>query len=587
MSASPLTLNQGDIHGNLSAIIDALATGEGDLVVIAGDLVIAPDVLAPITSQESAGTVIATRPARGGNLRVRHHQVVAAATSFHSVHSGNARSVGALRIAVADQAASLTALHELREALDRGAITLEPAESVEAVATALIRAQIPLKAIDLIDVPWFRLPAGSSAAEVESARTHALAITPERIARLQANRVDDGFYSTFVVRKLSKPLTGLALRLRLSPNSITMISFVIGLGAALSFAQGQRWALILGALALQLSLIIDCVDGEVARATKRFSPLGAWLDASTDRVKEYAVYAGLAAGAVVMGVDSTLVWSLAVVTMIVQTARHMGDYTFAFVQKHREANLPPAAITDPGDPWGEGGGALDRSAAANSRTFIRWAKKVIHMPIGERWLVLSVVAALVNGYWALLVLLTLTSLAWIYTLAGRIVRTLSWKGLMDTGAAEPGSAQVMVVANQIDAGPLLGFAITRTGWQPRSRWAWSYSMLLRLGEMSLVAVIAYTAFPQWIALSFGYLFIIAFHHYDNLYRALAGTRAPRWITYSALGFDGRSLIVVIAAFFGITAFHDALNLGVAWLFMWCVVIASAQYLSVQMKKPVL
>ena len=63
------------------------------------------------------------------------------------------------------------------------------------------------------------------------------------------------------------------------------------------FATGERVGLVAGALLLQLSLVVDCVDGEVARYTRAFSSLGAWLDASTDRVKEYACYAGLAFGA--------------------------------------------------------------------------------------------------------------------------------------------------------------------------------------------------------------------------------------------------------------------------------------------------
>ena len=198
----------------------------------------------------------------------------------------------------------------------------------------------------------------------------------------------------------------------------------------------------------------------------------------------------------------------------------------------------------------------------------------MRLPIGERWLVLSVGAVIFNGYWALLALLLLTSAAWLYTLVGRVLRTLRW-------SHEP--AGVQIISDQLDAGPLLGSLPQRFKFSPTSRWNWSFPMLLRLGEMGLVAAIAIYAFPQWETLAFGYLFIVAYHHYDNLYRALGGSQAPRWITWSALGVDGRTLIIVIAALLGITAFHDTLNLGVAWLFMWCVVIASAQYLGAQKK----
>ena len=563
-----LTLQGESVAEQIDSVLSALRGSEGDLVVISGDLVINPAVLAPVTENPFAGTCAAVRRSRDGNLRVLHHHLVAAGTSFHVVNSTNAVSVGALRLAHRDHARMLPVLTSLLEVVSTHR-EVKPHESLELIITAMLRAQIQVKEIEIIDAPWFRSPE-----DRDKANQEVFSITEASIRRLQANRIDDGFYSTFVVRKLSKPLTGLAIRWGLSPNAITVISFVIGLLAAASFAAGNRWFLVLGAILLQLSLVIDCVDGEVARATRRFSTLGAWLDASTDRVKEYAAYAGLAAGAVVMGVDSWRAWSLALILMVVQTARHMGDYNFAAIQRIREIGLPFAAINDPQDPWGSQSGAIALSTQINSRPFIRWFKKVIHMPIGERWLVLSVAAIIFNGYWALLALLVLTSFAWLYTLVGRVLRTLRW-------SHEP--AGVQLIADQLDAGPLLGSLPQRFKFSPTSRWNWSYPMLLRVGELGLVAAIAIYVFPQWETLAFGYLFIVAFHHYDNLYRALGGSRAPRWITWSALGVDGRTLIIGIAALLGITAFHDTLNLGVAWLFMWCVVIASVQYLGAQKK----
>ena len=44
------------------------------------------------------------------------------------------------------------------------------------------------------------------------------------------------------------------------------------------------------------AFVFDCVDGQLARYTRQFSTLGAWLDATFDRAKEYTVFAGLAVG---------------------------------------------------------------------------------------------------------------------------------------------------------------------------------------------------------------------------------------------------------------------------------------------------
>jgi hypothetical protein len=531
--------------------------------LVAPDLLISPLVLSPITENSLAGTCAGVRPHRDGNLRIAHHGVSAVATSFHHINAGNAQSVGVIRIHPRDFPQAQSAVRELAQAIDTGVITPHDCEVTELILAALTRSQIDVRALELIDAPWFRSPE-----DPDVAQGHIQVMSDSRIRALQANRVDDGFYSTFIVRKLSKPLSALAIRAHMSPNFVTVISFIVGIAAALSFAQGERWALILGALLLQLSLILDCVDGEVARATHRFSVIGAWLDASTDRVKEYAAYAGLAAGAVVTGVESQLAWGIALILMIVQTARHMGDYNFAAIQKMREAALPKISLLDPHDPWGEGYATF--SVRVNSRPSLRWFKKVIHMPIGERWLVISVVAAMITPFAALLTLLVLTSLAWLYTIIGRVVRTRRWKKI---------PVGVELITAQRDNGPILDSLPDVFRRPPASRWNWAHPMINRLIEMGIVALIAIIWYPQWITLAFGYLFIVAFHHYDNLYRALAGSKAPRWITWGALGREGRTIIVVISAVVGITAFYDVLNVGVAWLFMWCVIIASAQYLS--------
>ncbi len=103
----------------------------------------------------------------------------------------------------------------------------------------------------------------------------------------------DGFVDTYLNRTLSRPLTRLFLRTSLSPNQITLLSCFIGLLGAAYFFQAGYWGLVLGALLLQLSAIVDCVDGEVARMKFLESPLGAWLDITLDTVVHIATFLGL------------------------------------------------------------------------------------------------------------------------------------------------------------------------------------------------------------------------------------------------------------------------------------------------------
>lgn len=574
----PLSVPGTTVAQSLADVITRLRDSVGPLMVIAQELVVAPRALAPITDDPFATTSLLVRPAtKDADVRVRHHVVTSVGTGFHSVTAPDSRSVGALVIASADAVAAADAIDDLLRAVSADEVRSDGGDVVELIALALVRSGTSVKAVEMVDVSWARSPA-----DPEAARREAASVSDERIAQLQANRADDGFYSTFVVRKASKPLTRIALRLGLMPNTVTLVSFAIGIAAAASFAAGNRWALVLGAVLLQVSLVVDCVDGEVARATRQFSALGAWLDASTDRVKEFLAYAGLAYGAARSGVD---IWWLAVVLVVLQTTRHMTDYDFSRVQRLREARVPhrDIRISDDGAAGSTAGwsvsGAMELSTRLNRRDAVRWFKRAIHMPIGERWLVISVFAAVLGPTWALGVLLVLGLLAFAYVMTGRTLRTFTWHG------PTPESG-VALLRRQGDSGPLLSLLALAVPERVRFRWwagraGWVIPALLRLIELGTVAVIALTWYPSATVIAFWWMAIVAFHHYDTLYRALQGAASPRWITWLGLGWDGRSILVAVLAVVGLGAVTAGLTWG-AWLMVLLfVVVSSVQWLSVQ------
>lgn len=122
------------------------------------------------------------------------------------------------------------------------------------------------------------------------------AAQPMAEAHSQANADLDGFVDRYFNRKVSTFLTRLFLRIGLSPNAITVLSLFIGLMAAGSFALGGYMAGIIGSLLFQLSAIVDCCDGEVARLTNRQSRFGQQLDIAADNVVHMAIFAGVAWG---------------------------------------------------------------------------------------------------------------------------------------------------------------------------------------------------------------------------------------------------------------------------------------------------
>jgi phosphatidylglycerophosphate synthase len=104
----------------------------------------------------------------------------------------------------------------------------------------------------------------------------------------------DGVVDRYLNRKVSPLLTRLFLRLGFSANAITVLSLIVGLMAAAVFTLGSYAAGILGGLLLQLSAIIDCCDGEVARLTRTESEFGEQLDLVADNIVHVAIFSAVA-----------------------------------------------------------------------------------------------------------------------------------------------------------------------------------------------------------------------------------------------------------------------------------------------------
>lgn len=107
----------------------------------------------------------------------------------------------------------------------------------------------------------------------------------------------DGVIDKYLNRRFSGILTRWFLRAGWSPNAITILSMILGLLAAGCFAVGTYSVGVLGALLLQLAVIIDCCDGEVARLTYSETKFGQELDIWADNVVHVAVFGGIAWGA--------------------------------------------------------------------------------------------------------------------------------------------------------------------------------------------------------------------------------------------------------------------------------------------------
>jgi len=499
---------------SLSEILNRFEETTSDLILLDERTRISEPHLELLTDYPRSTTAALVAIQKNGNTLVRQNRVASASSASHKVTIGNRDFVGAVRLSQKQRDAISTSI--------RGAITAgAKGNALDLLLVALVRATIKVDAVDVLGAPWTRSDDLSERARVES---QIAALNIARLRLRMANRSNDGFFSVFFLRKFSKLLTWLAVKVHATPNQVTLLSFAIGLYSAYLFSRGTFVTILSGAILLQLSIIVDCVDGELARYTRKFSKLGAWLDAVTDRVKEYMVFLGLAYGA---SLDGKALWIPAMAMMAIQTFRHLSDYNFAQSVKIRAEEK----FITPVEFMAEFDGIVPTEREPKGRLRY-WLGKIIQFPIGERWLVISASAVIGGAQFTFIVMPILAAISALVVYRGRIIKTREMEKSVLKGE---------LITNQSD---LLG--VKRTFM---SRASWIEPSILRAIEL-IVLIAAFEYQGALGVASFMILFAIVFNHYDNLYRALQGEKKPSWL--SALGFfvGGRVLLIGVALILG-------------------------------------
>lgn len=100
---------------------------------------------------------------------------------------------------------------------------------------------------------------------------------------------DDGYVSQYLNRPLSRRLSAVLAETPVTPNQISVASFVLALSAAAALATTSAGWWIVGGLLIQLASILDGCDGEIARLKFMQTPRGGWLDTILDRYADIAL----------------------------------------------------------------------------------------------------------------------------------------------------------------------------------------------------------------------------------------------------------------------------------------------------------
>ena len=91
-------------------------------------------------------------------------------------------------------------------------------------------------------------------------------------------------------RNLLSPVVKMAIKLNLSPNTVTLVGLIITLLASYFYAKGY---FRIAGLILLLAGLCDAIDGEVARKANKVSKFGAFFDSTIDRFEEFFVFGGI------------------------------------------------------------------------------------------------------------------------------------------------------------------------------------------------------------------------------------------------------------------------------------------------------
>lgn len=494
----------------ISDVLSMFKENRTDLLLIDVNAVVTKPHLELLTDYPRSSTAVLVAPLQGGDVRVAHDLVQGAGSNFHEVKDGNHQSLGIIRLSQNQRPQIIKVLEEIQGSGKNGSI-------IDLILVGLVRAAISISPAKLTGAPYARTTNDEKRKSVEN---EINSLNEARLRLKLANRANDGFFSVFVLRKFSKLFTWAAVRMKMTPNQVTIISFFIGLLSAYEFSKGQFWSTFIGAILLQLSIIVDCVDGELARYTRRFSQFGAWLDAITDRIKEYLVYFALAYGAEKNGKD---IWLLAIGMMLFQTVRHISDYNFARINKVRNSTLRVIPFDQPTDDFIQ----IRKSKQGRLRY---WATKAVQFPIGERWLVISASAVIGGGELTFIVMPVLSLISIAVVFRGRVRTTNSWPKERVNKA---------LIDNQLD---FLTFK------ESKNRYDWLEPSALRLVEGSFV-IACFVIFDLHQHHTFLILFAILFGHYDSMYRALAGERKPGWLSALGAYVPGRILLLGVFAYF--------------------------------------
>jgi phosphatidylglycerophosphate synthase len=182
-------------------------------------------------------------------------------------------------------------------------------------------------------------------------------LTDLRDIRARTYKSRDAWWTVLLVDPVAVHLVRFVAPFRwITPNLLSGVAFLFGLGAAVCFALQDRWWLVAGAVLFHLSFLVDCMDGKVARLNGTGSMFGQWFDFIFDRLRVVLCAVALMGGQYARSGDVAWVW-LAAAVIGIDLFRYVNGSQMAKIKNSMRAQLDEArgrvATLHPVDDEGE------------------------------------------------------------------------------------------------------------------------------------------------------------------------------------------------------------------------------------------
>ena len=112
------------------------------------------------------------------------------------------------------------------------------------------------------------------------------------IYKASKKKRDINRFTEWIARPPAAVLVYFFAKTPITPNQVTFLSALVAAGAGAIFAllPGSYLWLVVGVLVFELSFVLDCADGQLARVRKVASPLGHLLDFLMDELKAMLIF---------------------------------------------------------------------------------------------------------------------------------------------------------------------------------------------------------------------------------------------------------------------------------------------------------